>query len=104
MTKKILRVSLLWLLAMGAVQFLYPAVAKVVVESVPLAFVLLMPFGWEAFFQWVLFVGISYWAIIVLGWGGPALYKGAKLLLVAAICIVLLYGALFLFIFARGGL
>lgn len=104
MTKKFFLVSVVWLLVIIVVEFLYSSVAKNVIELIPFSAMVLMPFGWESFFQWVLFGAVSYWAITVLGWDEPLIHKGAKLLLVAAIFLVLLDVILIGFIVAKGGL
>lgn len=102
--KKPIIVGFLWLVAFFALLLIYPLLGEMAVASVPYSFLLLAPFGLMSFPQWVMGVGVSYWAVRALGWNEPSTRKAAKWIGVGVVCFLALHAALVLFVVAKGGL
>jgi hypothetical protein len=104
LTREQVIVGLVWFAGLLVLLFAYPFFAEQALERIPYSFLLLAPFGWTSFSQWALVVGLSYWAIVALGWAGAPFRKAAALTGAVALGILMLHVAWVIFVVAKGGL
>jgi uncharacterized membrane protein len=102
--RKEIGIGFLWLVVVLALLFVYPSFAEQIEQKVPLAFLLLAPFGIDWFPQWIGIVGMSYWATRATRWVEPAIRKTIKWNAVVINCVLILHAAWVVFVLAKGGL
>jgi hypothetical protein len=103
-SQKPIVVGFTWFAVVLALTLVYPQFGEMAAEQVPFSFLILAPFGLNSFPQWVIGIGVSYWAIRALGWSEPPTRQTAKYVGIGVVFVLVLHVAWVLFVVTQGGL